>query len=161
MNNHSELVYIGIGANLGDAKNTVQAAIKVLKTLPSSSWQVASSLYRTAPVDASGDDYINAVACVKTQLAPVDFLHALQSIEQDFGRERPYFHAPRTLDLDVLLFGQQCINTEELTVPHPEIIHRAFVLAPLTEIAPDIIIPNAGLASDYLSHVTDQRITRL
>lgn len=161
MNNPAEIAYIGIGANLGDATATVKAAIAALKSLPDTLWQTASSLYRTAPIDADGEDYINAVACVKTQLSAIDFLHALQAIEQDFGRQRPYYHAPRTLDLDILLFGEQQLNSDELKVPHPQMTRRAFVLIPLTEIAPDLIIPGKGKAQTWLPSIADQRIERL
>lgn len=161
MNNTLTTVYVGIGANLGDAKSTVLAAIEALKTLPNCIWQSASSLYRTAPVDADGDDYINAVACLKTRLSALDFLHTLQQIEQQFGRERPYYHAPRTLDLDVLLYGDQQIHLPELKVPHPAMTERAFVLVPLLEIAPTITLPGMGQAQTYLSNITDQRIERL
>lgn len=161
MNKTMNTVYIGIGANLGDAKATVSAAIDALKALPDSHWQKASSLYRTAPVDADGDDYVNAVACITTSLSALDCLHALQDIEQQFGRQRPYYHAPRTLDLDILMYGDQQIHLPELKVPHPAMTERAFVLIPLMEIAPDIIIPGADKAQHYLNTIADQRIERL
>lgn len=161
MNKSLATVYVGIGANLGEAKSTVLAAIEALKVLPDSHWQQASSLYRTAPVDADGDDYVNAVACLKTSLSPLNFLHALQQIEQQFGRERPYYHAPRTLDLDVLLYDDQQIDLPELKVPHPSMTERAFVLVPLLEIAPQIIIPGLGSAQSFLSHISHQRIEQL
>jgi 2-amino-4-hydroxy-6-hydroxymethyldihydropteridine diphosphokinase len=128
--------FIGVGANLGDAKATVQAAIGQIAALPQTRLVHRSSLYRTAPVDASGDDYINAVVEISTCLAPLELLHALQRLEQQAGRKRPYRNAPRTLDLDVLLFGELTLNLPELTIPHPRMWQRAFVLVPLAEIAP-------------------------
>ncbi len=128
--------FIGIGANLGDAKATVQAAIGQIAALPQTRLVHRSSLYRTAPVDASGDDYVNAVVEVSTCLAPLELLHTLQQLERQAGRKRPYRNAPRTLDLDVLLFGELTLDSPELQVPHPRMWQRAFVLVPLAEIAP-------------------------
>ncbi len=146
-----ERVFVGLGANLGDAAATVRAAFDVLSELPSTVCEARSSLYRTAPVDAQGADYINAVVQLHTRLSPVALLDALQAIETRFGRERPYRNAPRTLDLDLLLYGQQRIDTPRLTVPHPRMHERAFVLVPLAEIAPDLA----------LAAPADQRIERL
>lgn len=154
-------VYIGIGANLGDAKATVLAAIKALQSLPNSTFKSASSLYKTAPIDADGDDYINAVACIETTLSAIEYLHALQAIEQEFGRERPYYHAPRTLDLDMLLYDNEQIDLPTLKVPHPAMTQRAFVLVPLLEIAPEVTLPQQGLAKNFLTTIADQRIDRL
>ena len=120
-----------------------------------------SSLWRTAPVDSSGDDYINAVALIETSLDAHALLKSLQAIETAHGRERPYRNAPRTLDLDLLLYGDETIATLELSVPHPRMHERAFVLAPLCEIAPDALIPGRGPAADFLPCVADQAIARL
>ena len=136
-----ERVFVGLGANLGDALATVQAAFDALDALPQTTCVARSSLYRSAPVDAQGSDYINAVAQLRTGLSPLALLVALQAIEGRFGRERPYRNAPRTLDLDVLLYGQRRIVTPRLTVPHPRLHERAFVLVPLAEIAPDLALP--------------------
>lgn len=155
------IAYIGIGGNLGDARATVEQAIVRLASLPGSQLLRVSSLYRTAPVDSSGDDYVNAVAQVATTLTPTDLLHALQQVELDHGRERPYRNAPRTLDLDVLLYGEARIDSAELQVPHPRMSQRAFVLAPLLEIDPAVSIPGAGPAAPYLAGITDQPISRL
>ena len=136
-----ERVFVGLGANLGDAAATVREAFDALGALPQTTCVARSSLYRSAPVDAQGSDYINAVAQLRTGLSPLALLDALQAIEGRFGRERPYRNAPRTLDLDVLLYGQRRIVTPRLTVPHPRLHERAFVLVPLAEIAPDLALP--------------------
>ncbi|MEO6920231.1 MAG: 2-amino-4-hydroxy-6-hydroxymethyldihydropteridine diphosphokinase [Collimonas sp.] len=153
--------YIGVGANLGDAASQVQRAILQLGKLPHTSLARQSSLFRTAPLDAGGDDYVNAVACIKTGLSAHDLLQGLQQIEQDFGRERPYQNAPRTLDLDLLLYGQENIKDEVLTVPHPRMMQRAFVLIPLLQIDPFIVIPNHGPAHQFAPQVADQLIRKL
>lgn len=128
--------YIALGANLGQARETVRQAIQAVAALPGVELRRCSSLYRTAPVDASGPDFINAVIEVATTRAPHDLLAALQGIEQAAGRERLYRNAPRTLDLDILLYGDQVIDSATLTIPHPRMIERAFVLVPLAQIAP-------------------------
>jgi 2-amino-4-hydroxy-6-hydroxymethyldihydropteridine diphosphokinase len=122
--------------------------------------QASSSLYRTAPIDSSGPDYLNAVARVDTQLSAPELLAALHAIEQAHGRERPYHNAPRTLDLDILLYGDTIIDTPDLHVPHPRMLARAFVLVPLLEIAADIVVPGRGPATQYLADVAGQAIER-
>jgi 2-amino-4-hydroxy-6-hydroxymethyldihydropteridine diphosphokinase len=131
--------YIGLGGNLGDAAATVRTALQALACLPSCTLVAQSSLYVSAPVEASGPDYVNAVARVDTLLTAVALLQALQGLELQAGRERPYHNAPRTLDLDLLLYGIACIDNPVLTVPHPRMFQRAFVLVPLAEIAPDCV----------------------
>ncbi|MFL6673301.1 MAG: 2-amino-4-hydroxy-6-hydroxymethyldihydropteridine diphosphokinase [Massilia sp.] len=155
------IAYVGIGANLGDARANVDDALARLARLPASRLLRASSRYRSAPIDSSGDDYINAVACIDTALDPHQLLAALHGIEQEHGRERPYRNAPRTLDLDLLLYGDQVIDTPTLAVPHPRMLERAFVLAPLLEIAPDAIVPGRGPARGFAAAVAGQDITRL
>lgn len=157
----SATAFIGIGANLGDARANVLDAVARLRRVPGIAVTAVSSLYRTAPIDSSGDDYVNAVAQVSTTLTPQALLEALFAIEQQHGRERPYFNAPRTLDLDLLLHGADTIDTPSLTVPHPRLAQRAFVLVPLLEIAPDIAVPGLGPAAAFSSAVADQPITRL
>ncbi|MDE2428540.1 MAG: 2-amino-4-hydroxy-6-hydroxymethyldihydropteridine diphosphokinase [Burkholderiales bacterium] len=151
-------VYIGIGANLGAAQDSVQQAIARLCALPQTQMQASSGLYSSAPIDAGGDDYINAVVCLETALGAEDLLRHLQAIELAFGRERPYRNAPRTLDLDLLLYGDEQIATTALTVPHPRMTERAFVLLPLLQIAPDIHIPGRGAAQAWMASVAAQRI---
>lgn len=156
------IAYVGIGANLGDARATVADALARLNRLPQTTLLRASSTYRTAPIDSSGDDYINAVACLDTRLDAHALLSALLGIEQDHGRERPYRNAPRTLDLDLLLYGDDIIaDAPALLVPHPRMHERAFVLAPLAEIAPGLTIPGRGQVADLLPGVADQAIEKL
>lgn len=153
--------YVGLGANLGDPAQALRDAIAQLSRLPQTTLARTSSFYSSAPVDAGGDDFVNAVVRVDTTLAPHALLEALQGIEHDFGRERPFRNAPRTLDLDLLLYGEQVIADELLQVPHPRMGGRAFVLLPLLDIAPDIEIPGIGRASTLLAGVGDQAIRRL
>jgi 2-amino-4-hydroxy-6-hydroxymethyldihydropteridine diphosphokinase len=133
--------YIGLGGNLGDARAAVLDALQALNQLPDSRVVAQSALYRSAPVEAHGPDFINAVAALQTRLPPLDLLAQLQALEQAAGRERPYRNAPRTLDLDLLLYGDAQIDLPQLSVPHPRMFERAFVLAPLAEIAPARVPP--------------------
>ena len=135
--------YIALGANLGDAATTVQEAIQTIHALPHVQVTQQSSLYQTAAMESlpgapKSPDYINAVIEVSCTQPAQWLLEQLQKIEQSAGRERPYKNAPRTLDLDILLFGDEIIDTSTLTVPHPRMWQRAFVLVPLSEIAPNI-----------------------
>jgi len=156
------IAWIGIGANLGDARANVLDAIERLARLPGARLVQASSLYRTAPIDSSGDDYVNAVAALDTTLDAHALLQALFAIEQAHGRERPYRNAPRTLDLDLLLYGDEIIiDTPTLIVPHPRMHERAFVLAPLAEVAPGLVIPGRGAVASLLSTVGDQGVGKL
>jgi 2-amino-4-hydroxy-6-hydroxymethyldihydropteridine diphosphokinase len=153
--------YIGLGANLGDAKATLGAAFNALEALPESELVGRSSIYRSAPIDSSGPDYLNAVVRLRTALGAHELLAQLQSIERSHGRERPYRNAPRTLDLDLLLYGEQQIQTPTLMVPHPRAHERAFVLAPLAELAPGLVIPGRGLVAELHSALGAQRVDRL
>ncbi len=153
--------YVGIGANLGDAFKTVHAAIAAIDEMPDTRLSARSSLYRSAPVEASGDDFINAVIRVETDLSAPSLLDHLQKIELAFGRERPFRNAPRTLDLDLLLYDQLQTTTPSLELPHPRMSGRAFVLLPLLEIAQDVHIPGTGAARDCLPGVKNQPIERL
>jgi 2-amino-4-hydroxy-6-hydroxymethyldihydropteridine diphosphokinase len=132
-------VYVGLGANLGDAQQAVQKASDELANLPLTERVASSSLYQSSPVDAQGPDFVNAVVHLKTRLNAIDLLHACQAIENRAGRERPYLNAPRTLDIDILLFGEANIQSEELLIPHPRMRARAFVLFPLSEIATHLV----------------------
>ena len=147
--------FIGLGANLGDAAAALRGATERLDHLPGTRLTRCSRIYRSAPVDAEGPDYLNAVAQVETALAAPDLLAELQRLEQEAGRERPYRNAPRTLDLDLLLYGHGRIESARLTVPHPRMRERAFVLVPLAELAPQRV-SKADLAA-----VAQQRIAPL
>jgi 2-amino-4-hydroxy-6-hydroxymethyldihydropteridine diphosphokinase len=120
-----------------------------------------SSLYRTAPIDAGGDDYFNCVVKIDTTLGVRHLLGLCHAIEHHFGRERPYRNAPRTLDLDILLYGASSIDEMDLVVPHPRMTERAFVLVPLLELEPDLIVPQRGRADAFAAAVADQRIEKV
>ena len=156
------LAFVALGANLDDPVAQVRAAGEALAELPQSKLLRISSLYRTTPVGIHCQpDFINAVAALETQLAPHELLTALFAVEAHFGRRRDFHHAPRTLDLDLLLFDDQTIVSEQLRLPHPRMHLRAFVLAPLLEIAPDCLIPGRGSAAAWLAAVSMQHIERL
>jgi 2-amino-4-hydroxy-6-hydroxymethyldihydropteridine diphosphokinase len=146
---------VALGANLGDAVATVQQALRDVASLPDTRLVKASSLYRSAPYEAQGPDFINAVALVHTQLSPLVLLHALQALELQSGRERPFKNAPRTLDLDIIFYGDTELTTPELTLPHPRWHERAFVLYPLAEVWPEQI------SATQLAAVQGQVIQRM
>ena len=155
--------YIAIGANLGQAQRSVQQAMQALGQLPLTQLLKCSSLYRTAPMasdpsqptSAIGPDYINAVAAIATGLTAPDLLQHLQALELAAGRERPYPDAPRTLDLDILLYGSARMDSAQLVIPHPRMAQRAFVLVPLAEIAPALV------SAAQLAAVAHQAIEKL
>jgi len=152
--------YIALGANLGDAAHSVRDAIQAIHALPHVQVTQQSSLYQTAAMESlpgapKSPDYINAVIEVSCAQPAQWLLEQLQKIEQSAGRERPYKNAPRTLDLDILLFGDEKINTATLTVPHPRMWQRAFVLLPLAEIAPSIV------SAEMLADIFGQSIEKL
>jgi 2-amino-4-hydroxy-6-hydroxymethyldihydropteridine diphosphokinase len=157
----AEVVHVAIGANLGDARATVQAAARALSALPGTRSFRLSPLYRSAPVDAGGPDYVNAVAVFGTGLGPRELLGALLAIERTHGRERPFRHAPRTLDLDLLLHGDRRVDEADLVVPHPRLHLRGFVLRPLLDLSPDVVVPGIGPARERLPAVADQVLERL
>ena len=153
-------VCIGLGANLGDVRAVLAAAYTQLQQLPATRHHRCSPWFRSEPVDAGGPDYLNAVACFDTRLPPQALLEALQDIERRHGRVRSYPNAPRTLDLDVLLYGDQQIASPTLTVPHPRMHQRAFVLVPLAVLLPDVVIPGRGPLSTLMSKVAGQSVWR-
>ena len=153
--------YVGVGANLGDARAHLLSAHEALSRLPHTQLAAQSSLYRSAPVDSWGPDYLNTVVLLHTCLAPQALLDEMQRIELAHGRERPYRNAPRTLDLDLLVYGERVVHTDTLTVPHPRMGQRAFVLWPLAEIAPQLVVPGSGPIGALLHGVAGQRIERL
>ena len=155
------VAYVGLGSNLGNPEASVRAAIKALNAPPAIVVSKQSSLYQTAPLEAGGDDYINAVVELRTKLSPIELLHFLQRIENQFGRVRPFQNAPRTLDCDLLLYDHDILTTPSLIIPHPRVQQRAFVLIPLMEIAPEIQIPGVGPLKALLAAVTDQQIRKV
>lgn len=161
MQNKKHITYIGLGANLGNPRDTINAAIIKLSALLSTQLIRSSSLYTSAPLDADGDDYINAVVELHTQLSPTELHSQLQLIELQFGRTRSFQNAPRTLDLDLLLYEQLIIDTPTLQIPHPRMTQRAFVILPLLEIAPQINIPLFGAGCSLLFALQNQVIQKI
>lgn len=156
--------YVGLGSNLAQPMSQVARALEELAGLPATSMVVHSAFYRTRPLGPPDQpDYINAVACLATQLAPEQLLDELQSLEQRHGRVRGVERwGPRSLDLDLLLYGSERVDTARLQVPHPRMIERVFVLYPLAEIAPcDLEIPGSGLLADLLERLPEEGIERL
>jgi len=141
---------VALGANLGDAASSLRQALADIDALPYTELLQASPLLSSAPLDADGPAYVNAVARISTQLNAVDLLQALQGLENAAGRTRDYHHAPRTLDLDMLFYGDANMQSEWLTVPHPCWAQRAFVLLPLQWVCPDKVTP------EMLAAVADQ-----
>ena len=153
---------IGLGANLGAARAAIDTAIDAIARLPHCRLVARSSHYGSAPVGYEAQpDFVNAVVAIDTALEPLELLHALQGIEAAHGRVRSFRNAPRTLDLDLLLHGEQCLQGAELTLPHPRLHERAFVLLPLHEIVPDLHLPGHGRLALLLEAVAGQRIERL
>jgi 2-amino-4-hydroxy-6-hydroxymethyldihydropteridine diphosphokinase len=152
--------HVGIGANLGDPRVALEQAFVELSTLPDTRLIARSSIYRSASVGAEGPDYLNAVAALDTGLPALVLLRQLMQIESRHGRERSHRNAPRTLDLDLLSWGQLELSTVELTLPHPRAHQRAFVLVPWLEIEPHLELPGLGSLAVCLDAVRDQRIER-
>ena len=146
---------MAFGANLGDAQATVLQAIEDVGALATTQLRKVSSLYASAPHEATGPEFVNAVAMYDTDLLPLELLDALQNLEKTAGRERPYLNAPRTLDLDIVFYGDIALDSPRLTLPHPRWQKRAFVLVPLAEISPDKVSPA------LLSSVANQSVRRI
>ncbi len=158
----SQHCFVALGANLGNPVATVKEAIISLRGLPQTRFISASSLYRTAPLGLKNQpDFINAVVELVTALSAPELLESLFSIEADFGRQRSVKYAPRTLDLDLLLHGDAVSDDPLLTLPHPRMHERAFVLAPLLEIAPQLAIPGRGSVGELFSRCAGQTIEKL
>lgn len=156
------IAYVGIGANLGDPAAQVRGALAALEVVPGSRVRMRSSLYRSAPQGyREQPDFVNAVAELDTRLSAGELLAELQAIEGRAGRERAFPNAPRTLDLDLLLYDAARIDEPGLMVPHPRMHERAFVLVPLLEIAPDATIPGIGAARDCLPRTAGQAVQKL
>lgn len=156
------LAFIGLGSNLEDPRSQLQHAFTELDGLPETRLVARSSLYRSAPLGYPDQpEFVNAVAEVATALTPQALLQALLQIEHEHGRERTFRNAPRTLDLDVLLYDDTQLHEHGLTLPHPQMHLRAFVLQPLLEIAPDAAIPGMGSARQALQNCSDQVLEKL
>jgi len=156
------VAFVALGSNLADPISQVSSAMESLDALPQTRLVRCSSLYRSAPVGyLDQPDFINAVAQVETQLTPRALLDALLALEQEFGRTREFLNAPRTLDLDVLMYDDLIHHEHGLTIPHPQMHLRAFVLQPLLEIAPDCVIPGVGRAADVAKQSMDQQLKKL
>jgi 2-amino-4-hydroxy-6-hydroxymethyldihydropteridine diphosphokinase len=154
--------FIALGSNLDDPAQQVLDGFAELARIRGVELLACSSLYRTTPIGyADQPDFINAVAKIRTTLSPQDLLAALQGIEQAHGRRREFANAPRTLDLDVVSFGELHRQYDDLVLPHPRAHRRAFVLLPLLEIAPDCVLPGLGPAADWLGFCADQGIARI
>lgn len=154
--------YIGLGANQGDTAATLAAAVESLKSVERSGFVAVSGFYRTAPIDAPGPDFLNAVVCIDTELEPYSLLLHLLDIEMMLGRKRRtgsgQKNAPRKVDLDLLMVGDLIMRSTPLTLPHPRLHERAFVLRPLLDLAPDLVLPGLGPAAGFLARIGDQRV---
>ena len=156
--------YIGLGANQGEMVESLKAAFDSLRSLEQSELVAVSPFYKSAPIDAPGPDFVNAVARLETALEPYGLLLHLLDIELMLGRKRRgqgKKNSPRNVDLDLLLLGDMIIQSTPLTLPHPRLHQRAFVLKPLLALAPEILIPGQGAASDFLKPLSDQRVELL
>ena len=156
------IAFVGLGSNLSDPRDQILRALQALAALPDTQVRARSALYRSAPVDyLQQPDFINAVVQLETRLTPRELLDALLGLERGFGRTRDFRNSPRTLDLDVLLYDDLQHHEPGLTIPHPQMHKRAFVLRPLLEIAPDCVIPGLGTAADALHGCTGQQLERI
>lgn len=154
-------VFLGLGGNLGDAKQTIKDAIICLAQNPHVEVISRSCYYKSAPINATGEDFVNSVIAITTDLNPITLLKLCQSVEDTFGRERPFPNAPRTIDIDILTYGEEKHDLPELTIPHPRMTERLFVLLPLLEIEPEISLPKFGLLKDLVSSLSNQRIEKI
>ena len=149
-----ETAYIALGSNQKEPQRQLQAGFAALARLPDTQLIAQSALYRSAPVGyVNQPDFVNAVAVIRTALAPRALLDALLAIEREHGRVREFPNAPRTLDLDIALYGEHVIHEPGLTVPHPRMVERAFVMVPLADIAPDAVVPGRGRVCELLAGV--------
>ena len=162
MSKFQHTAFIALGSNLQNPEHQVQQALEAIKSHEEIQFIRASSLYKTAPVGYNNqDDFINAVAEIKTDLAPIELLRNLLSIENTFGRERPFPNAPRVLDLDLLLYDDIAMDSAELTLPHPRMHERGFVMIPLAEIAPKLTIGNHGHADELAAKCDNQGVIKI
>ena len=153
--------YIGLGANLDDPTGKICEALKKIEKIPGVLLGEVSSFYKTAPVGfEEQDDFVNIVCSAKCSIGAFHLLEELHDIEQEFGRIRSFLNGPRIIDLDLLLYGGLFCNTADVTIPHPRMLDRAFVLVPLQEIAPNFVLPSGVRIADLLPRVLGQRIER-
>lgn len=158
----TEVVYISLGSNLDDPLDQLQRAVRELDELPHTSVTALSRWYRSAPMGPQDQpDYLNAAACLSTDLPPLELLRQLQAIEQNHRRVRERHWGPRTLDLDILLYGDQVIDLPDLKVPHPGIYLRNFVLLPLADIAPELRFPDGSSLASRLENCPSEGIVPL
>lgn len=156
------IAYIALGSNLKQPASQIKQALIALQGLPQTKLLQCSSLYQTAPVGYDNQpDFINAVASLETTLEPSQLLESILDIESSFGRERPFPNAPRVLDLDLLLYDELVMHTPALTVPHPRMHLRGFVMLPLAEIAPDLMIPKLGNVVELLAKLDVSDIKKI
>lgn len=162
MAGNTERVFVALGANIGEPQRQVEAGFDALAALAGTRLVQRSSLYRSAPVGyLDQPDFINAVAAIETSLAPRALLDALLEIERLHGRVRDFANAPRTLDLDIVLYGGRLIQEPGLTVPHTRMAERAFVMLPLAEIAPDVQVPGLGLVRELAARLGSGGLQRV
>lgn len=156
-------IYLSLGSNMGDRVAYLQQALTALSQLPKTQLIKTSSFYQTAPWgNLNQDDFINAVCQLETHLEPLDLLKACQRIEKDLNRVRKEHWGPRTIDIDILLYGQEVYESQTLTIPHPYMTQRAFVLVPLFELAGDIALPNQNMTvCEALSQLSSQEIVKM
>lgn len=158
----AEKVYIGIGSNLGDKESNILNALRRLEEGGRVNIQARAPFYKTDPVGYTDQDwFLNTVAACETGLAPHDLLEALMKVEQDMGRVRTIHWGPRVIDLDILLYGDAVVSTPDLEIPHPRISERAFVVVPLSDLAPNITLPGGKTAAALAAELSKtQRIER-
>jgi len=155
-------VFIGLGSNLGDPPAQIRRALQTLAVMPETRLVRGSSLYRNPPSGyLDQPEFVNAVAEIETRLAPRDLLEQLLAIERAHGRVRDLPNGPRTLDLDILLYGERTVREPKLTIPHPRMVERAFVLVPLAEIAPETVVPGSARVSDLVRSVDASSMIKL
>lgn len=156
------VVFLGLGSNLGDPKANLCEAVEILDAQPDIRLVRVSSLYLTSPVGFTDQpDFINAVAVVETDLEPADLRALTHDIENRMGRTRNFRWGPRVIDIDVLLYDSVVIDTPDLTIPHPSLYERAFVMAPLAEVAPELVLPDGRTPAEVLEGLGDQEVVRL
>jgi 2-amino-4-hydroxy-6-hydroxymethyldihydropteridine diphosphokinase len=148
---------IGLGANLGQARETIERALEALKSTSGIEALEVAPFYGSDPVDAKGPTFVNTVARIQTHLAPLALLEVLQALEREHGRERTFRNAPRTLDLDLLWYEEITMETARLTLPHPRMHERAFVLKPLNDLMPELVLKQGNIAR-LLAQCSDQKL---